>query len=154
MAPDYRVMVRLLDEMHPGWGLDVRPPPDGPASGAVRQAGGGGLIRYAFSEDERGPYLEFYSFHRIWGDVHARVYGSGHVEHRALLETGPVEDAGGREQQNRRNRLLMEELEAAGLLSGGPLPGSFVVNAAIVTGIFDTEGAASVDDGDRSEHDD
>jgi hypothetical protein len=143
MAPGYRVMVRVLDEMHSGWDLDVRPPPEGPASGAARQAGGHGLIRYAFSEDERGPYLEFYSFHRIWGDLHARIYESGEVEHLAVLETvmavtgDPVEDAQRREQQDQRNRLLMDELEAAGLLSGGPVPGSFVMNAAIVTGIVD-----------------
>jgi hypothetical protein len=154
MASEYRVSVRLLQEMHPGWELDVRPPPDGPAAGAARQAGGSGLIRYVFSEDERGPYLEFYSFHRIWGDLHARIYESGEVEHLPVLETvtvvtdDPVEDERRRAQQEQRNRLLIDELEAAGLLSGGPVPGSFVMNAAIATGAVD-EGQP-LDDGDPS----
>jgi hypothetical protein len=113
--------------------------------------GGHGLVRYAFSEDESGPYLEFYSFHRIWGDLHARVYESGRVEHLAELEAGPVGDESGRDEQNRRNRQLMEELEAAGLLSGGPVPGSFVANAALVTGLVDAEEPPSVDDEGRSE---
>jgi hypothetical protein len=160
MPPEEGVMVRVLEEMHPGWDLDVRPPPEGPALGAARQAGGSGLIRYAFSEDERGPYLEFYSFHRIWGDLRARIHESGEVERLAVLETGivvtgdPVEDARRREQQNQRNRLLMEELEAAGLLSGGPVPASFVTNAAIVTGTVDAgRPQAPVDEGDRSKPD-
>ena len=158
MTPGYRVRVRLLEEMHSGWDLDLRPPPDGPVSGAARQAGGSGLIRYVFSEDERGPYLEFYSFHRIWGDLHKRIYESGEVEHLAVLETvtaitgDPMEDAQRREQQHQRNRLLMGELEAAGLLAGGLVPGSFVMNAAIVTGIVDAEQSRPpVDEGDRSD---
>ncbi len=152
MESRYRIMVQMLNEMHPGWELDIKPPPAGPVSGAARQAGGSGLIRYTFSTDARKPYLEFYSFHRIWGDLHARIYDSGEVEHLAVLETSlevtgdPVKDGQRREQQNQRNRLLMEELEAAGLLSGGPVPNSFVINAALVTGVMD---AGKPDDGDR-----
>ncbi len=147
MEARYRIMVERLEEMHPGWELDIRPPPDGPASGAVRQAGGHGLIRYAFSEEGPRAYLEFYSFHRIWGDLHARIYESGEVEHLAVLETtlavtgDPEEDARAREEQNGRNRVLLEDLEAAGLLSGGPVPGSFSMNAVIATGIVDAAGS-------------
>ncbi|MDQ3955556.1 MAG: hypothetical protein M3285_08415 [Actinomycetota bacterium] len=142
MDAGYRTMVRILEEMHPGWGLDIEPPPRGPRSGAAREAGGAGLVRYAFSGSESRPYLEFYSFHRIWGDSHGRIYGSGEVEHLAVLET--TMEGQRREQQNQRNRQLIEELEAAGPLSGGPVPGSFVANAAIVTGLVDPE-----DDGDE-----
>ena len=117
MGTRYRIMVEKLEEMHPGWELDIQPPPEGPVSGAARQAGGHGLIRYAFSGDEQKPYLEFYSWHRIWGDL--------------------------------RNRALVEELEAAGLLSGGPVPASFVLNAAIATGVVDTdEGRSDPDERD------
>lgn len=146
MDTDYATMIRVLEEMHPGWGLDIEPPPRGPASGAVREAGGPGLVRYVFSGGESRPYLEFYSFHRIWGDYHARIYESGEVEHLAVVETALAvtgdssKDARRRDEQDRRNRRLMEELEAAGLLSGGPVPGSFVANAAIVTGLVDSEG--------------
>ncbi|HEV2755503.1 MAG TPA: hypothetical protein VG318_06970 [Actinomycetota bacterium] len=98
------------------------------------------------------PYLEFYSFHRIWGDSHARIYASGEVERLAVLETmlavtgDPVKDAQQREQQDQRNRVLIEELEAAGLLSGGPVPSSFVINAPLVTGVIESE---KPDDEDR-----
>lgn len=144
MRARYRIMVEKLEEMHPGWELDIQPPPDGPAAGAARQAGGSGLIRYAFSRDEQKPCLEFYSFHRIWGDLHARIYESGEVEHLAVLETmlavtgDPDEDRQARAEQDRRNRMLMEDLEAAGLLSGGPVPTSFGINAAIATGVVET----------------
>lgn len=145
MESRYRLMVQKLQEMHPDWELDIQPPPSGPESGTARQAGGSGLIRYTFSTDEVNPYLEFYSFHRIWGDSHARIYASGEVERLAVLETmlavtgDPVKDAQQREQQNQRNRVLIEELEAAGLLSGGPVPNSFVINASLVTGVIESE---------------
>lgn len=156
MGTRYRVMVEKLEELHPGWALDIQPPPDGPASGATRQAGGSGLVRYTFSRDEHGPYLEFYSFHRISGDLHQRIYESGEVRHLATLETtlavtdDPEKERQLREQQDRRNRTLVEELEAAGLLSGGPVPGSFAINAAIVTGIVDA-GKRPSDSGEPSE---
>jgi hypothetical protein len=143
MGSRYQIMVERLVEMHPGWEVDIQPPPEGPASGAARQAGGSGLIRYAFSADEQKPYLEFYSFHRISGDLHARIYESGEVQHLDTLETtladtgDPEKDRHQRELQDRRNQVLMEDLEAAGLLSGGPVPGSFVINAAIATGAVD-----------------
>ena len=158
MGTRYRIMVEKLEEMHPGWELDIQPPPEGPISGAAREAGGSGLIRYTFSGDERKPYLEFYSFHRIWGDLHARIYESGEVQHLAELETtlgvtgDPDKDRQQREDQNRRNQALLEDLEAAGLLSGGPVPGSFVMNAAIGTGVVDA--GSDPDEGDRPEDDD
>ncbi|MDQ3915647.1 MAG: hypothetical protein M3323_10020 [Actinomycetota bacterium] len=143
MGTRYRTMVRILEDMHPGWDLDIQPPPQGPRSGAARQVGGPGLVRYAFLGNGSRPCLEFYSFHRVWGDSHARIYESGEVEHLAVLEstmtvTGdPSKDGQQRERQNERNRRLIEELEAAGLLSGGPVPNAFVMNAAIVTGVVD-----------------
>lgn len=155
MEGRYQIMVARLEEMHPGWEIDIRPPPDGPAAGAVRQAGGTGLIRYVFSTAGHRHCLEFYSFHRIWGDLHARIYESGEVEHLAQLETmlevtgDPEKDRRAREQQNQRNRALMEELEAAGLLSGGPVPSSFAINAAIVTGVV--EAGASRPDPDEND---
>lgn len=90
------ILVRKLVDMHPGWGLAVEAPPGGPRSGFLQQVGGSGRIRYVFGEDERGAFLEFYSFHRVWGDVHARIREDGTVE----------------------------GLDEAGLLSGEPIPGS------------------------------
>lgn len=161
MGTSYRVMAERLEKMHPGWELHIRPPPDGPASGAARQAGGHGLVRYVFSEDEQGPYLEFYSFHRISGDLHARIYESGEVQHLEVLQTmlavtdDPEEDSRAREEQVHQNQALMEDLEAAGLLSGGPVPSSFTVNAAIVTGAVETGGSRpDPTENDRPDDDD
>lgn len=142
-TPPADARVHKLAEMHPGWGIDFEPPPRGPSAGAVRQPGGSGLLRYAFGDDDRGPYLEFYSFHRVWGDSHCRIYESGEVQALATLQTAifPTGDTEKDKrqvgQQNEANRQLLEQLDAAGLLSGGPVPGSFQINAAIVTGIVD-----------------
>ncbi len=136
-------LIEKLSDMHRAWELEIEAPPTGPLSGAATQAGGSGLVRYGFSEDERGRYLEFYSFHRIWGDTHARLYASGEVEHRAVLETiifstgDPADEKRQRQEQDARNNRLLAELDAAGLLSGGPVPGSFLINASLVTGRSD-----------------
>ena len=145
MHSDYSDMIEELKVRHPEWGIEIQPPPEGPSSGAVRQPGGSGLIRYVFGENERGRYLEYYSFHRIWGDSHRRIYGAGDVESLDTLETmrvvdpDPATDRKNVEEQNERNRRLLEELDAKGLLSGGPVPGSFVINSALVTGVLDEE---------------
>ena len=113
-------------------------------------------MRYRFSENDKGPYLEYYQFHRIWGDSHARIYGSGEVEHLDTLATvrivtgDPVQDRVAQDALEQRNRRLLEELEAAGLLSGGPVPGSFTINSALATGVIDpAEEPPAQDDHDR-----
>lgn len=133
------VLVAKLDELHPGWDVAIEPPPEGPRKGFVAQKGGAGRIRYAFGEDANGVYLEFYSFHRVWGDLHARIRGDGSVEPLDVLETAvpATGDPRAVEEQNRRNRRLLQELEEAGLLSGGPVPASFEINAALASGLLD-----------------
>lgn len=42
-----------------------------------------------------------------------------------------------------RNRKLLQELESAGLLSGGPVPMSFTVNSYLVTGADQEDGPES-----------
>lgn len=144
-------LVRKLVEMHPGWGIAVEPPPAGPRKGFVRQSGGPGRIRYVFGDDDRGIFLEFYSFHRIWGDVHARIREDA-VEGLDVLETAvavtgdPDEDRRLVEAQNRRNQRLLVELDEAGLLSGGPIPASFEIDAALASGLIDPEEGRDVDD--------
>ncbi len=136
-------LVAKLLEMHPDWDVEVEPPPGGPRLGSVRERGGPGRIRYAFGEGDNGAFLEFYSFHRVWGDLHARIHEDGTVEGLDVLETvvpttgDPDEDRRAVEQQNRRNRRLLKELDEAGLLSGGPVPASFEINAALATGLID-----------------
>lgn len=140
-GPD--VLVQKLVEMHPGWDVAVERPPTGPRRGAVRQRGGSGVVRYVFGEGERGTFLEFYSFHRVWGDLHARIYEDGTVEGLDVLETAlPIsgdrdEDRRRIEALNRRNRRLMRQLDDAGLLADGPVPVSFEINAALATGLLD-----------------
>ena len=144
------VMVQKFQELHPDWEV-MQPPPDGPVSGAVRQIGGSGLARYRFAEGERGPFPEYYLFHRIWGDSHLRIYGSGEVEYldtlagTIVLTGDPDKDKRQREKLEERNRRLIEALEEAGLLSGGPVPGSFEINAAILTGAIDPDEPADPD---------
>lgn len=141
------VLVAKLVEMHPEWDFAFEPPPAGPRRGFVRQRAGSGGIRYVFGEDERGPFLEFYSFHRIWGDLHARIRSNGGVEGLDVLETAvpvtgdPDEDRRVVDAQNERNQRLLKELDDAGLLSGGPVPASFEINAALVTGLLDPDDA-------------
>jgi hypothetical protein len=117
------------------------------SAGALRQKDGSGLIRYAFGRSERGEYLEFYAYHRIWGDVHQRLHASGEIDNLNVLETillesdDPVEMKRRREEQEARNRKLLEDLDRAGLREGGPVPGSFEMNAYLVTGDRDPETA-------------
>lgn len=142
------VLVGKLVEMHPGWDVAVQPPPSGPHRGFARQRGGPGLVRYVFGEDERGGFLEFYSFHRVWGDLHARIHEDGTVEGLDVLETAvpvtgdPDEDRRVVEAQNERNQRLLRELDDAGLLSGGPVPASFEINAALASGLLDRDDPA------------
>jgi hypothetical protein len=147
---DDAAIVEAFKETHPGWDA-IEPPPTGPSSGALHQPEGSGLVRYMFGENDRGRYLEYYSFHRIWGDSHVRIYAAGEAEHLDTLETtlmvtdDAAEDRRQREELHHRNQRLIDELEAAGLLSGGPVPGSFTINAAIVTGAVDPDEKAPED---------
>lgn len=138
-------MAAKLAEMHPGWGIDIEPPPAGPSSGVVRQQGGSGSVRYVWRDGARGRYLEFYSFHRISGDVHVRIHESGEVEWLPKLATtlfvtdDPEKDAAAREKLHKENQELLQQLDEAGLLSGGPVPMSFQINSAIMTGAVDPD---------------
>jgi hypothetical protein len=138
-------MAAKLAEMHPDWGIDIAPPPAGPTWGAVRQQGGSGLVRYVWRDGDRGRYLEYYSFHRISGDSHARIHESGEVEWLPTLGTALIvtedaaKDAAARERLHKANRDLLQQLDEAGLLSGGPVPMSFQINSAIMTGVIDPD---------------
>jgi hypothetical protein len=107
----------------PAGSLTYNPLPRGLPRGLL-DTGGSGLIRYAFSRDEQKPYLEFYSFHRIWGDLHARIYESGEIQHLAALETtlevtgDPEKDRQRREEQNQRNRVWRTSKRRASYLAG------------------------------------
>jgi hypothetical protein len=107
--------------------------------GSARQQGGSGLTRFAWGQKDGQPYLEFYSFHRIWGDYHGRVYTDGSMEILSTLQTNyvtgrsPEDDQRSLEQMHEHNRRLLEDLEEAGLGSGGPVPTSFTINAYLTT---------------------
>jgi hypothetical protein len=143
--PDDASIIERFKEIHEGWDIDIQPPPEGPSFGAIHQPQGSGLIRYVFGNDERGRFLEYYSFHRIWGDSHRRIYATGDIEGLDTLGTSyvttgdPEKDGAARDQLHAFNQRLLAELEEAGLLSGGPVPNSFSINAAIVTGAIDPD---------------
>jgi hypothetical protein len=130
-----------FDETFESWSIQL-PVADLEArrGGMLRQEGGSGSVRYAFGRSDRGEYLEFYVFDRVWGDLHQRIYASGEVEHLRELETtfmqsdDPEEMKRQREEQEERNRQLLEDLDRAGLRKGGPVPTSFEINAYLVTG--------------------
>lgn len=146
-----RIKARF-DEMFEPWSIQL-PVADLEArrGGMLRQEGGPGSIRYAFGRSDRGEYLEFYLFDRIWGDLHQRIYASGEVEHLRELETvfpqsdDPEEMKRYGEEQEERNRKLLEELDEAGLREGGPVPMSFELNAYLVTGDREPEGPDGAD---------
>jgi hypothetical protein len=108
--------------------------------GFLRQVGGSGSIRYVFRHGEKGEYLEYYSFHRLGGDSHRRIYASGEVEDLDVLQTmymvsdDPEETKQRGAEMHERNRKLLEELDRVGLRAGGPVPNSFEINAYLVTG--------------------
>ena len=138
-------------EVFEQWGVTL--PEDDVAErrgGSLRQQGGSGSVRYVFGRDEAGEYVEFYAFHRIWGDHHARIRESGELEGLEILQTGyPIDpddpEVAARNQRAmaERNRNLLEELESAGLLSGGPVPMSFTVNSYLVTGADEEDAPGS-----------
>ena len=108
--------------------------------GSSRQKEGSGLVRYVFGTDPKGDFLEFYSFHRIWGDSHGRIYESGELEHLDTLATmyivsdDPEETERNKNEMHEHNLQLRDDLEGSGLLSGGPIPMSFEINAYLTTG--------------------
>jgi hypothetical protein len=114
--------------------------------GSLQQKGGSGRVRYVFGRDEEGEYLEFYAFHRIAGDRHARIDESGKVTDLSVLRTMHLIDpdrpeitARNEREMRERNQALLQQLEEAGLLSGGPVPNSFLINAHLVSGEPDDE---------------
>ncbi|MCA1706319.1 MAG: hypothetical protein LC808_24860 [Actinobacteria bacterium] len=110
--------------------------------GYLKQANGSGSARYAWGSDERGEYVEFYAFHRIWGDYHARIYANGETEPLPTLITmyaegdDPETTERNRQEMVEQNRTLLADLEAAGLLAAGPVPVSFTINAALTTDVL------------------
>ena len=126
------------------------------SGGFLRQKNGSGSVRYVFGRDRKGEYLEFYAFHRIWGDRHARIYASGEVESLDVLFTmhlvdpdDPEVTARNQREMQERNARLLHQLEEAGLLTGGPVPVSFTVNAYL--GTHDVEKEGTPDSGTAEE---
>jgi len=133
---------RRFDEIFEPWGLQL---PQSSViarhAGFLRQTGGSGWVRYVFGRDEEGEYLEFYALHRIAGDRHARIHESEAVTDLDVLQTMHVVDpdrpeitARKEREMRERNSALLQQLEGAGLFSGGPVPNSFLINAYLVSG--------------------
>lgn len=128
-------------EIFESWGLELpQTDVDERKPGYLRQNGGSGSVRYVFAGEGDNEYLEFYSFHRIWGDTHARIYTDGRVEHLDVLGTSyivkpedPEATALNQRKMEEHNQKLLSELEEAGLMSGGPVPNSFTINAYLTT---------------------
>ena len=59
-------------------------PPDAEEDGGY---GYGDTCDYVFGRDEKGEYVDYYIAHRIWGDLHVRIWETGETER---LETFSV----------------------------------------------------------------
>jgi hypothetical protein len=103
---------------------------------------GSGRIMFAFGIDEREGgvgFMEYYAHHRIGGDFRGRIYQDGrHVSLPALstmIAYNPdiPGDYERKEKENREEyKRIMRELIDVGIFSGGPVPGSLMINSHLV----------------------
>ena len=108
---------------------------------------GSGRIMFAFGIDASGTddteggagFMEYYAHHRIGGDARGRIYEDGrHVTLPELSTMIAFDPAipGDYERKEKENReeygRIMRELIEVGIFSGGPVPGSLVINSHLV----------------------
>jgi hypothetical protein len=72
----------------------------------------GWIIRFRFSEDSRGEFLDFYASHRMTNDRHQRLYADGTVEDlEALLDWVVYPPDANEEQRKEAERQYREHNE-------------------------------------------
>src|SRR5688572_17223541 len=88
MNEDLQRIKTTFDQKWESWEIELpQEDLDERRAGVLRQQNGSGMIRYTFGSIEGRPYLEYYSFHRIGGDSHARIHPSGETEYLETLQT-------------------------------------------------------------------
>lgn len=118
------------------WGL-ILPPDDVAARRRGKICDQGWAIWYLFDRDERGEYLDYYSAHRMTGDVHERVYEDGSLEYLdTMLEFGrcsddPVEHARLKAEELAEQRRVAQLLEEKGFGLDGDEPGAVQINRVL-----------------------
>jgi hypothetical protein len=99
---------------------------------------GSGRILFVFGKERGMEYLEYYAHHRM-GDSHGKIYENG--ERISLPELSsmfsydpkiPGDEEKKKAEMEKSYRETFEDLERKGLLSAGPIPGSFLINAQLV----------------------
>jgi len=103
---------------------------------------GSGRVMFAFGiDDAKGGagFMEYYAHHRIGGDSRGRIYEDGRHVRLPELSTMIVYNPdvpGDYERKKKENReeyeRIMRELTDVGIFSGGPVPGSLVINSHLV----------------------
>ena len=69
----------------------------------------GWTIRFRFSEDSRGEFLDFYSSHRMWDDQHNRLYADGTMETLDALLPWVLYPPNATEEEKREAARLVQE---------------------------------------------
>ena len=94
--------------------------------GVIHQAGW--TIRFIFSADEEGSYLEYYATHRMTNDTRVRIYGSGRTEALdAIWEMFvwdpkvPGDEDRARREYHDHNSRIAQELKRLGLYPEGDI---------------------------------
>lgn len=111
----------VFDEIFDHWGVQL-PESDlnARSAGCLRQRGGHGLIRYAFGKFDGKDSLEFYSFHRIQGDYHARIHARARWSRLpSWRQCSGLGSSRGDATANRRARRTEQEADR-GARPGGP----------------------------------
>jgi len=100
---------------------------------------GSGRLFYIFGEEEGREYFEYYSHHRIGGNGHGKIYEDGESLSLPTLETGfaynpniPGDAERKRAENAEEYRKTLEDLNAKGMFSSGPVPGALVINSHIM----------------------
>lgn len=100
---------------------------------------GSGRLMFAFGTDDGAFFMEYYGHHRIGGDCRGRIYEDG--RHVPLPELSTIicynaDIPGDYERKEKKSReeytRIMKELTDVGIFSGGPVPGSLLINSHLV----------------------
>ena len=84
-------------------------------------------------------YFEYYAHHRIGGDGHGKIYEDGESLSLPTLETGFAYNPkilGDEERKRAENaeeyQKTLDDLNAKGMFSSGPIPGALIINSHIM----------------------
>ncbi len=129
---------KRFDDEFSRWGIQL---PEGDVTN--RQRGkivkAGWVIWYLFGSDESGEYFDYYSSHRMAGDLHIRIRADGSegklptIESMRVVSRDPEEDARLEAEYFARNQRISKMLEEKGFGMAGDEPMLTLVNRYLHT---------------------